>query len=83
MEFISEIMYWFDVPNNIIIDNGTQFTVREFMDFCGDTSIKINYASVSCAQSCHEPHTFFTSIRLRGNVNHRGRTQIYMSLVFF
>jgi transposase InsO family protein len=39
------------VPNNIIMDNGTQFTVREFKDFCADSGIKINYASVSHPQS--------------------------------
>jgi hypothetical protein len=47
VEFIKEIMYWFGVLNNIITDNGTQFTVREFKDFCVDSGIKINYASVS------------------------------------
>jgi transposase InsO family protein len=47
MEFIREIMCRFDVPNNIITDNGTQFTMREFKDFCVDTGIKINYALVS------------------------------------
>jgi hypothetical protein len=47
VEFIEEIMYLFSVPNNIITDNGTQFTVREFKDFCVDSGIKINYASVS------------------------------------
>jgi hypothetical protein len=47
VEFIKEIMYMFGVPNNIITDGGTQFTVREFKDFCADPSIKINYASVS------------------------------------
>jgi hypothetical protein len=31
--FIKEIMYRFGVPNNIINDNGTQFTTREFKDF--------------------------------------------------
>jgi transposase InsO family protein len=46
-EFIKEIMYRFDVPNNIIKDNGTQFTARGFKDFCSDSGIKINYASVS------------------------------------
>jgi hypothetical protein len=29
MEFIKEIMYRFSVPNNIITNNGTQFTARE------------------------------------------------------
>jgi transposase InsO family protein len=51
VEFIKEIMYRFVVPNNIITDNGTQFTAREFKDFCADSGIKINYASVSHPQS--------------------------------
>jgi IS30 family transposase len=51
VEFIREIMYKFGIPYNIITDNGTQFTMREFMDFCADPGIKINYASVSHPQS--------------------------------
>jgi transposase InsO family protein len=51
VEFIKEIMYRFGIPNNIIIDNGTQFTTREFKNFCVDSCIKINYASVSHPQS--------------------------------
>jgi hypothetical protein len=51
VEFIKEIMYMFGVPNNIITDNGTQFTMKEFKDFCTDSGIKINYASVSHPQS--------------------------------
>jgi transposase InsO family protein len=51
VEFIREIMYQFGVPNNIITDNGTKFTVREFKDFCVDSGIKINYASVSHPRS--------------------------------
>jgi hypothetical protein len=34
MEFIKEIMCRFGVSNNFITDNGTQFIVREFKDFC-------------------------------------------------
>jgi hypothetical protein len=34
VEFIKVIMYRFGVPNNIITDNGTQFTAREFKDLC-------------------------------------------------
>jgi transposase InsO family protein len=41
----------FGVLNNIITNNGTQFTAREFKDFCVDSGIKINYASVSHPQS--------------------------------
>jgi transposase InsO family protein len=51
VEFIKEITYMFDVPNNIITDNETQFTVREFKDFTVESGIKINYASVSHPQS--------------------------------
>jgi transposase InsO family protein len=51
VEFIKEIMYRFGVSNNIITDNGTQFTLRESKDFCADSDIKINYASVSHPQS--------------------------------
>jgi hypothetical protein len=46
VEFIKEIMYRFGVPNNIRTSNGTQFTTSEFNDFCVDSGIKINYASV-------------------------------------
>jgi transposase InsO family protein len=51
VEFIREIMYMFAEPNNIITDNGTQFTMREFKDFCADSDIKINYVLVSHPQS--------------------------------
>jgi hypothetical protein len=47
VEFIKEIMYRFGVPNKIITDDGTQFTMREFKDFFVDSGIKINQASVS------------------------------------
>jgi transposase InsO family protein len=47
VKFIKEIMYRFGIPNNIITDNGTQFTAREFKDFCAYSGIKIIYASVS------------------------------------
>jgi transposase InsO family protein len=51
VEFIKEIMYMFGVPSNIITNNGTQFTVREFKDFCAYSGNKANYASVSHPQS--------------------------------
>jgi hypothetical protein len=47
VEFIKEIMYRVGVPNNIITNNGTQFTAREFKHLGADSGIKINYASVS------------------------------------
>jgi transposase InsO family protein len=51
MEFIKEIMYMFGIPNNFITNNWTQFTAREFKDFCADSGIKINHSSVSHPQS--------------------------------
>jgi transposase InsO family protein len=51
VELIREIMYRFGIPNNIITHNGTQFTMREFKDFCVNLGIKINYALVSHPQS--------------------------------
>jgi transposase InsO family protein len=51
VEFILEIMHHFGVPNTIITDNGTQFTAREFISFCDDARIKVNYASISLPQS--------------------------------
>jgi transposase InsO family protein len=51
VELIKEILNRFGVPNNIITDNETQFTAREFKDICVDSGIKINYASVSHPQS--------------------------------
>jgi hypothetical protein len=47
VEFIKGIIYMFGMPNNIITDNGTQFTTRLFKDFCANSDIKINYASVT------------------------------------
>jgi transposase InsO family protein len=51
VEFMKEIMSKFGVPNNIITDNGTQFTTMEFKDFCVDSGIKISSATVSHPQS--------------------------------
>jgi hypothetical protein len=41
VEFIKEIMHRFGIPNNIITDNGTQFTVREFKDFVQTQALKL------------------------------------------
>jgi transposase InsO family protein len=34
--FFTEIIHRFGVPNCIIIDNGTQFTGKRFLEFCDD-----------------------------------------------
>jgi hypothetical protein len=41
VEFINEIMYRFGIPNNIIIDNGTQFIVRELKTFVQTRALKL------------------------------------------
>ena len=51
VNFIRSIIFRFGVPNIIITDNGTNFTVEEFKDFCEDQGIKLNYASVAHPQS--------------------------------
>jgi transposase InsO family protein len=71
VEFIKEIMYMFGVPNNIITDNGTQFTAREFKDFCADSGIKNNYASVS------HPHSNSQVERSNGPILQGSKPRIF------
>src|SRR4051812_43643225 len=51
VNFIKSIIFRFDVPHNIITDNGTNFTAAEFQNFYQELGIKINYASVAHPQS--------------------------------
>ena len=51
VDFITEIMHRFRVPNTIITDNGTQFTAAEFLDFCDDKGIMVNFTFVAHPQS--------------------------------
>jgi transposase InsO family protein len=45
--FFTNIIHRFGVPNSIIIDNGTQFTGRTFLDFCEDHHIRVDWAAVA------------------------------------
>ena len=45
--FFTNIIHCFGVPNSIIIDNGTQFTGRKFLDFCEDHHIRVDWAAVA------------------------------------
>ena len=47
VEFIEEISHCFGVPNWIITDMGTLFTVSEFWDYCQESCINVYYASVA------------------------------------
>jgi transposase InsO family protein len=45
--FFTNIIHRFEDPNSIITDNGTQFTGRKFLDFCGDHHIRVDWAAVA------------------------------------
>jgi hypothetical protein len=47
INFIKSIVFRFGVPHSIIIDNGTNFTSKEFKDYCKGLGIKLKYASVA------------------------------------
>jgi hypothetical protein len=51
VKFFESITYRYGVPNNIITDNGTNFTSSEFQDFAKELGIKIKYASVAHPKS--------------------------------
>ena len=41
----------FGIPSRIIIDNGTQFSSKNFQEFYDDLGIKVHFASVAHPQS--------------------------------
>jgi hypothetical protein len=47
INFIKSIVFRFGVPHNIIIDNGTNFTSKEFKNYCESLGIKLKFASVA------------------------------------
>jgi hypothetical protein len=47
VKFLDQIIHCFDLPNNIIIDLGTQFTDSAFWDLCDERSIVIKYVLVA------------------------------------
>jgi transposase InsO family protein len=51
VNFIRDIVFRFGVPNSIVTDNGTNFTSREFKDYCEGLGIKLNFASVAHPQT--------------------------------
>jgi hypothetical protein len=46
IDFIQDIIFYFRVPNSIIIDNDTQFTGEKFLDFYDDNNIHVDWATV-------------------------------------
>ncbi|KAK1670534.1 hypothetical protein QYE76_058693 [Lolium multiflorum] len=51
VNFIKGIVFRFGVPNSIVTDNGSNFTSREFKDYCEGVGIKLRFASVAHPQS--------------------------------
>jgi hypothetical protein len=47
INFIKSIIFRFGVPHSIIMDNGTNFTSKEFKNYCESMGIKLKFASVS------------------------------------
>jgi transposase InsO family protein len=51
VKFFESIIYRYGVPNNIITDNDTNFTLGEFQEFTKELGIKIKYSSVAHPKS--------------------------------
>jgi hypothetical protein len=47
INFIKSIVFRFEVPQSIIIDNGTNFTSKEFKSYCESMGIKLKFTSVA------------------------------------
>jgi hypothetical protein len=47
VEFMQDIIFRFGIPNSIITDLGSNFTISEFFDFYEQRSIQIKYASAA------------------------------------
>jgi ribonuclease HI/transposase InsO family protein len=72
--FFTNIIHRFGVPNSIIIDNGTQFTGRKFLDFCEDHHIQVDWAAVA------HPMTNGQVERANGMILQGLKPQIYNDL---
>jgi hypothetical protein len=47
VNFIYDIIFCFEGPNSIIIDNDTQFTREKFLDFYDNNNIRVDWAAVA------------------------------------
>jgi transposase InsO family protein len=51
INFINSIVFCFRVPHSIITDNGTNFTSKEFKNYCEGLGIKLKFASMAHPKS--------------------------------
>jgi transposase InsO family protein len=51
VQFFTNIIYRFGVPNLIIMDNCTQFTGKKFLRFCDDYHIRVDWSAVAHPQT--------------------------------
>jgi hypothetical protein len=51
INFIKSIVFRFGVPHSIITDNGTNFTSKEFKNYCESLGIKLKFAFVAHQKS--------------------------------
>ena len=51
MQFFTDIVYRFGVPNSIITDSGTQFMGKKFLRFCDDFHIHMDWSAVAHPQT--------------------------------
>ena len=51
MQFFTDIVYRFGVPNSIITDNDTQFTGKKFLRSCDDFHICVDWSAVAHPQT--------------------------------
>jgi transposase InsO family protein len=47
VDFISDILHRFGFPNTIITDLGSNFTAKQFWEFCENACIEVKYVSVA------------------------------------
>jgi hypothetical protein len=47
VEFFTDIIHRFRIPNTIITDNRSNFTSKKFLCFCDDNNVWIDWAAVS------------------------------------
>jgi transposase InsO family protein len=51
LKFVCSLVVRFDIPQNIITDNGTNFVHGELKEYCDEVGIRLDLASMSHPQS--------------------------------